>query len=77
MMASLYGMVVDVERPVYDFHWLCRMMKERKRVSLVSLRGEPTQGLINRIEPEDGSGHNWLVTLYDEGSKTVVFVRSS
>lgn len=71
-MASLHGMVVDVERPVWDFHWLCTMMKKRNRVSL---RGH--EGIINGIRPEDGSGNNWLVTLVDGQSKKEIFIRAS
>lgn len=72
MMASLHGMVVDVEKPVWDFHWLCTMMQKRNRVHLHGI-----EGIINGIRPEDGSENNWLVTLADGLIKKEVFVRAS
>lgn len=71
-MGTLHGMVVNVDNPVWDFHWLCTMMKKRSRVSL---KGQ--EGIINGIRPEDGSGNNWLVTLIDGTSKKEIFVRAS
>ena len=71
-MGTLHGMVVNVDNPVWDFHWLCTMMKKRSRVSL---KGQ--QGIINGIRPEDGSGRCWLVTLTENGKSETVFVRTA
>lgn len=71
-MSTLHGMVVDVHNPVWDFHWLCTMMKKRNEVSLSG-----HQGIINGIRPEDGSGNNWLVTLCQGTSKKEIFIRAT
>lgn len=71
-MASLHGMVVEVDNPVWDFNWLCTMMKKRNRVSL---KGHT--GIINGIRPEDGSGNNWLVTLCESGSTKEIFIKAT
>lgn len=69
---KLHGMVVEQHNPVWDFHWLCTMMKKRNRVSI---KGH--QGLINGISPEDGSGNNWLVTIVNEFGNHRIFIKAS
>ena len=69
-------MVVNNNKSVYSYVWLCDMMQKRNRVSLVTSNGN-FQGLINGIRPEDGSGNNWLVTLCDNLSEKEVFIRAS
>lgn len=73
---KLHGMVVNNNKSVYSYVWLCDMMQKRNRVSLVTSNGN-FQGLINGIRPEDGSGNNWLVTLCDNLSEKEVFIRAS
>lgn len=74
-MNTISGMVVDSKAPVYDYKWLCQMMQERKRVSLV-LRNPHSitiQGIINGVRPEDGSGKSWLVTICDNATFPPVY----
>lgn len=71
-MSSLHGMVVHKHNPIWDFHWLCNMMRQRKRVHI---KGH--EGLINGISPEDGSGNNWLVTIVNEHGNKTIFVKAS
>jgi hypothetical protein len=33
-------------------------------------------GIINGMRPEDGSGRHWLVTIYDNGNSSEVYVRA-
>lgn len=75
---SLSGMVVDKKAPVYDYKWLCRMMQERKRVSIILRNpvGVTIMGTINGIRPEDGSGKSWLVTVCDGTVYNEVYVRA-
>ena len=75
-MASLNGMVVSVTNPVYDYNWLCIMMKLRKTVSIVGRTGHTFQGLINGVRPEDGSGNNWLLTISNSTKDSTVFVKA-
>lgn len=75
-MASLHGMVVDVTNPVYDYNWICSMMKLRKRVKIVGRTGHTFEGLINCIRPEDGSGKNWLLTISHDLKNSTVFVKA-
>jgi len=76
-MATLSGMVVDVKNPVYDYAWLCDMMRLRKIVHIVNrTNGQTFEGLINGIRPEDGSGNNWLVTLNNNLKDITIFVRA-
>ena len=54
-------------------------MRDRGRVAIrYSLnRGTATiYGIINGIRPEDGSGRHWLVTIYDNGNSSEVYVRA-
>lgn len=69
---TLYGMVVEKVNPVWDFHWLCTMMKKRNKVSL-----QGHEGIINGIRPEDGSGNNWLVTICDNNITNEIYVRTA
>lgn len=71
-MANLHGMVVEKSNPVWDFHWLCTMMKKRNRVHI-----QGREGIINCIRPEDGSGNNWLITISNNLKDTTIFVRAS
>lgn len=75
---NISGMVVETKAPVYDYKWLCRMMQERKRVSLVlrNPAGVTIMGTINGIRPEDGSGKSWLVTVCDGTVYNEVYVRA-
>lgn len=73
---KLHGMIIEKNKPVYSYAWLCEMMQKRNRVSLSTSNGN-FQGLINGIRPEDGSGNNWLVTLCDNLYEKVVFIRAS
>lgn len=66
-MTTLNGMVVDVTNPVYDYNWLCNMMRSRAEVVIVS-KDRNYRGIINGIVPEDGSGKNWLVTITSTSS---------
>lgn len=75
-MTHLSGMVVDVNNPVYDYNWLCRMMKLRKPVRIVGQAGTGFEGLINGISPEDGSGNNWLITINSNLKNSTVFVKT-
>ena len=75
-MMKLHGMVVENNKPIYSYDWLCEMMQKRKRVSLVTSNGH-FQGLVNGIRPEDGSGNNWLVTLCDNLITKEVFIRAT
>lgn len=75
-MATLSGMVVDVKNPVYDYNWICSMMRLRKRVSIVGRTGNTFEGLINGIMPEDGSGNNWLLTISNDCKTSTVFVKA-
>lgn len=77
-MATLSGMVVENKAPVYDYKWLCRMMQERKRVSIIlrNPSGATIMGTINGIRPEDGSGKSWLVTVCDGTVYNEVYVRA-
>ena len=70
-MATLHGMVVEKVNPVWDFQWLCTMMKKRNKVHI-----QGHEGIINGISPEDGSGNNWLVTLTNEVSTITIFVKA-
>lgn len=74
---TLHGMVVNKANPVYDFQWLCRMMQQRKRVHLHTNSGRVVDGLINGIQPEDGSGKNWLVTVCNDLTNATVFLKAS
>ena len=79
-MATLYGMVVDRNIPVYSYDWLCEKMKDRGRVSIrYNLNGNVATiyGIINGIRPEDGSGNHWLVTIYDNNTKAEIYVRTA
>lgn len=69
---KLHGMVVERTNPVWDFNWLCTMMKKRNRVSI-----QGHEGLINGISPEDGSGNNWLVTITNEFGNKTIFVKAA
>ena len=67
--------------PVYNYHWLCQKMKDRERVCIrirCMVNGNNTQlyGIINGLRPEDGSGRHWLVTIYDNGNSSEVYVRA-
>ena len=73
---KLHGMVVHKSSPVYDYNWLCNMMKSRKRVVIVGRTGNTFEGLINCIRPEDGSGNNWLITISNNLQDSTVFVKS-
>ena len=75
-MATLSGMVVDTVNPVYDYNWLCNMMRLRKRVRIMGRTGNSFEGLINAIRPEDGSGNNWLVTITNEFGNNTIFVKT-
>lgn len=75
-MATLSGMVVDIAKPVYDYNWLCNMMQMRKVVEIVGPNGISYRGVINGIKPEDGSGKNWIVTIYSKLISNKVFVRA-
>ena len=88
-MATLHGMVVDRNIPVYSYDWLCEKMRDRGRVALrYNLNGNAATiyGIINGIRPEDGSGNHWLVTIVDNHagafgntipSKAEVYVRTA
>lgn len=69
---KLHDMVVERTNPVWDFHWLCSMMKKRNRVSI-----QGHEGLINGISPEDGSGNNWLVTIVNEHNNKTIFIKAT
>lgn len=75
-MANLSGMVVNTAAPVYDYNWLCSMMKSRNRVHIVGRTGHSFHGLINGIRPEDGSGNNWLLTISNDLKDSTVFVKA-
>ena len=66
--------------PVYSYSWLCDKMQDRGRVAIrYNLNGDTAtiRGIINGIRPEDGSGRHWLVTVYDNGTKVEVYVRTA
>lgn len=75
-MATLSGMVVDSNNPVYDYNWLCNMMRLRKVVRIVGRTGHSFEGLVNAIRPEDGSGKNWLITISSDCKDSTVFVKA-
>lgn len=67
---------------VYDFEWLCQMMKARiEAVLYTSTNAGPirTEGIINGIRPEDGSGNHWLVTILRSDTKKCeeVYIRTA
>jgi len=74
---KLHGMVVEKSNVVYDYNWLCSMMKLRKTVHIVGRTGHTFEGLINAIRPEDGSGNNWLLTISSNCKDSTVFVKAS
>ncbi len=65
--------------PVYTYSWLCEKMRDRGRVCIRCMVGGHTvqlYGIINGIRPEDGSGRHWLITIYDNGNSSEVYVRA-
>jgi hypothetical protein len=74
-MSTVHGMVVDNKTPVYNYNWLCQKMQNRERVCIRYNLGQ-IYGIINGIRPEDGSGRHWLVTIYDNGNSSEIYVRA-
>jgi hypothetical protein len=72
-------LTLETAIPVYNYHWLCQKMKDRGRVCIrCNVGGHNVQlyGIINGMRPEDGSGRHWLVTIYDNGNSSEVYVRA-
>ena len=65
--------------PEYSYNWLCSKMADRGRVAIRTYIGGQEiiiRGIVNGIRPESGSGHDWLVTIYDNGTTAEVYVRT-
>jgi hypothetical protein len=72
-------LTLETTIPVYNYHWLCQKMQNRERVCIrCNVGGHNVQlyGIINGLRPEDGSGRHWLVTIYDNGNSSEVYVRA-
>jgi hypothetical protein len=62
----------------YRLNDIVDAMKNRTYMGLVDGQGDCHIGLVNGLQPEDGSGKNWIVTLCHQNNKTCkVFVHAS
>lgn len=62
--------------PVYSYDWLCEKMRDRSRVCIKYHLGQ-IFGIINGIQPEDGSGNHWILTIHDNGTNANIYVRTA
>jgi hypothetical protein len=51
-------------------------MRSGKYGSVLDTKGNAHVGIINSIMREDGSGKNWIVTVYNRTAKNTVFIHA-
>jgi len=66
-----------VERKIYLLSDIVEAMKHRHEIEIIDVRGDLHIGQVNGIAVEDGSGHNFLVTLVKESGSVVIFIKAA
>ncbi len=62
----------------YRLNDIVDAMKNRTYMGIVDGQGNCHVGLVNGLQPEDGSGKNWIVTICNRGNKvSKVFIHAS
>jgi hypothetical protein len=62
---------------VYLLSDIVKAMQERTYIGLVDYVGQCHVGMVNGIQVEDGSGKNFIVTLYANGKASKFFIKAS
>jgi hypothetical protein len=62
----------------YRLNDIVNAMKNRTYMGIVDGSGNCHVGLVNGLQPEDGSGKNWIVTICNRTNKySKVFIHAS
>jgi fructose-specific component phosphotransferase system IIB-like protein len=64
-------------RKVYLLSDIVEAMKHRHNIELIDAMGDLHIGMVNGIAVEDGSGHNFLVTLVRQSGSVVIFIKAA
>ena len=64
-------------RKVYLLSDIVETMRSREEIELVDVVGDLHIGQVNGIAVEDGSGHNFLVTLVRQSGSVVIFIKAA
>jgi hypothetical protein len=62
---------------VYLLSDIVKAMMDRSYIGLVDPAGKCHIGMVNGLQVEDGSGKNYIVTLYANGKASKLFVKAS
>jgi fructose-specific component phosphotransferase system IIB-like protein len=64
-------------RKVYLLSDIVEAMKHRHEIEIIDVRDDLHIGMVNGIQVEDGSGHNFLVTLVKQNGSVVIFIKAA
>jgi hypothetical protein len=62
---------------VYLLSDIVKAMMDRSYIGLVDPAGKCHVGTVNGLQIEDGSGKNYIVTIYANGKSSKVFIKAS
>jgi hypothetical protein len=60
---------------VYLLSDIVKAMVDRSYIGLVDPSGKCHVGMVNGLQVEDGSGKNYIVTIYGNGKASKVFIK--
>ena len=62
---------------VYLLSDIVKAMVDRSYIGLVDPSGKCHVGMVNGLQVEDGSGKNYIVTIYGNGKASQAFIKAS
>jgi len=62
---------------VYLLSDIVKAMVDRSYIGLVDPSGKCHVGMVNGLQVEDGSGKNYIVTIYGNGKASKVFIKAA